>query len=314
MPAATDNARFARLALACGLLTLAVVLLSAWLRLRAAGLGCADWPACYAALDALRPAPAWAAYAHRVVASLLGLGLLGLLWYARRRRDARPAVFRATAVAVALMLGLALLGRYTPAPRWPLVTLANLLGGFALLGLLYWIYLRAATVVAPAATRWHPWARGALVVGGAQLALGGWVSANYAAVACPGFPDCGLSAGPDTWRAAFDPLRQLTRDGTALATGAEARLIHAVHRLGAAFVFLYIGTLAVAAVRAGGALRRAGAALAGALLLQLGLGLGAAALGPPLWLATAHNAGAALLLLCTVYLNALLRSEPIHDR
>ncbi len=300
-----DDARFARLALACGLLTLAVVLLSAWLRLRAGGLGCADWPACYAALDALRPAPVWAPYAHRIVAALLGFGLLALAWRAWRRRDAQPAVFRATAIAFGLMLGLALLGRYTPAPRLPLVTLLNLLGGFVLLGLLGWIYFRTAGHGSAIAPRLRTWARGALVVAGLQVALGGWVSANYAAAACTGLAGCGAEWMSVSWVEVFDPLRRLTAEGTALTAGAEARLIHATHRLGAALTFLYIGTLALAAVRHG-TLRRAGAAVLALVLLQPALGMAAVLTGLPLWLATAHNAGAAGLLLALVYLNHLL--------
>ncbi len=297
----------ARLALGLAALMVVIVGFSAWLRLAASGLGCAEWPACYGPPHGVRPTPVWAMVAHRAAAMLFSVGMLWLLWHAWRARRKMPAMLHnvAVAVAVALMLALTVLGLYTPIPRFPLVTLANVVGGMLLLALLGWIHFRAGGGAA-VASRLRPWARGALMIVGVQIALGAWVSANYAAAACTGLMDCGMdfTAGAG----AFDPLRRLAESGAALTAGPTAQLIQGVHRLGAGVAFLYIGVLALAAVRQG-ALRRAGLAVLALVLLQPALGVAAVLSGLPLWLATAHNTGAMGLLLALVYLNHLLTPE-----
>lgn len=309
-PTSVNDPWFTRLVLACGLLVFAIVVLSAWLRLRANGLDCAPWPACFGAPGVARATPFWAMLTHRAAAGLLGFGVLALLW--RAWRHPRNAAVRfAVSVLFALTILLALLGRLTPAPRLPWVTLGNLLGGMGMLALLGWLYtrIRVPADAGRHAGRLRSGARVALAVLVLQIALGGWVSANLAAPACPRLAACDVSFSPALWAEAFDPARQLTGEGTAPAAGAPAKLIHVAHRLGALVAFLYIGGLAVAAVRAGGAPRGAGLALAALLLLQVALGAGGVALDLPLWLVTAHNANAAALLLGVVYLNRLLTSE-----
>ncbi len=283
-----------------------IVGFSAWLRLATAGLGCADWPACYGPPDGARATPAWAMVVHRAAAMLFSAGMLWLLWRAWRVRREAPAMLRNTTIAFALMLALTVLGLYTPIPRFPLVTLANVFGGMLLLALLGWIYFRATSDDVAIDSRLRPWARGALIVIGAQIALGAWVSANYAATACTGLADCSMDFVVAA--EAFDPLRRLAESGAALTAGAPAQLIQGAHRLGAAIAFLYIGVLALAAVRHG-ALRRAGLVVAALVLLQPLLGAAAVLSGLPLWLVTAHNAGAMGLLLALVYLNHLLTPE-----
>jgi cytochrome c oxidase assembly protein subunit 15 len=292
----------ARLALGLTALMIVIVGFSAWLRLLASGLGCADWPACYGPPDGARATPAWAMAVHRAAAMLFGAGMLWLLWRAWRARREAPALLRDTAIALALTLALTVLGLYTPMPRFPLVTLANVTGGMLLLALLGWIYFGAASGTSVVSSL-RPWARGALAVVGAQIALGAWVSANYAANACAGLLDCGMdfTAGAG----AFDPLRRLAESGPALTAGAPAQLVQGVHRLGAVVAFLYIGVLAASAVRHD-ALRRAGLAVLALVLLQPVLGIATVLSGLPLWLVTAHNAGAMALLLALVYLNHLL--------
>lgn len=317
-PARSDSTT-ARLALGLVALMVVIVGFSAWLRLLAAGLGCADWPACYGPPDGARATPAWAMVVHRAAAMLFSAAMLWLLWRAWRVRRQAPALFRNTTVAFALMLALTVLGLYTPIPRFPLVTLANVFGGMLLLALLGWIYFRATSGDVAIDSRFgrssrhdptssipgvvRPWARGALIVIGAQIALGTWVSANYAAPACTGLADCGMDFAAGA--GAFDPLRRLAESGAALTAGAQAQLIQGVHRLGAVVAFLYIGVLAIAAVRSG-ALRRAGLAVATLVLAQPLLGAAAVLSELPLWLVTAHNAGAMGLLLALVYLNHLL--------
>ncbi len=284
-----------------------IVGFSAWLRLAAAGLGCADWPACYGPPGGARTTPAWAMAVHRAVAMLFSIGMLWLLWRAWRGRRETPALLRNAAIAFALMLALTVLGFYTPRPRLPLVTLANVGGGMSLLALLGWIYFRVTRGgVTAMNAHVRPWARGALAVIGAQIALGAWVSANYAAAACAGLADCGMDF--TIAAEAFNPLRRLAESEAALTAGSSAQLIQGVHRLGAVVAFLYIGMLALAAARHD-TLRRAGLVVLALVLVQPALGIAAVLTGPPLWLATAHNAGAMGLLLALVYLNHLLTPE-----
>lgn len=297
------SATTARLALGLTALMIAIVGFSAWLRLAAAGLGCADWPACYGPPDGTRTAPAWAMPVHRATAMLFSVGMLWLLWRAWRGRREMPTMLCNAVIAFALMLALTVLGLYTPMPRLPLVTLANVGGGMLLLALLGWIYFRVTDGGTAIDVRLRPWACGALAVVGVQIALGAWVSANYAAAACTGLADCGMDFAAAA--GAFDPLRRLAESGTALTAGTPAQLIQGIHRLGAGVTFLYIGVLALAAVRHG-ALRRAGLAVLALVLLQPVLGIAAVLSGLPLWLVTAHNAGAMGLLLALVYLNHLL--------
>ena len=146
-----------------------------------------------------------------------------------------------------------------------------------------------------------------------QIALGGWTSANYAALACPDLPTCRGSWWPDADYAAGFRLWQ--ESGTGFEGGvldSRARTaIHFVHRIGAAVTFAYLAGLCGAALRRGGAdrgLAAAGASVLGLLVLQAGLGISNVWLGLPLAAAIAHNAGAALLLL------ALLTMHHRSDR
>lgn len=309
-PILDADSRFTRLVLACAGLVFVIVVLSAWIRLRASGLDCVPWPACYGGPGTAPATPRWAMLTHRVTAGVLGLGILALAWHAWRYPRGNVVRIAVTSL-LALTLMLVLLGRLTPAPRLPWVALGNLLGGMAMLAMLGWLYARFRVPAGrhPRAGHLRPWARIAVAVLGLQVALGGWVSANFAAAACPTLVACDADTAPVRWVGAFDPARTLTDGEPSPVDVDTAKLIHAVHRLGALAAFLYIGGLAVATLRAGGALRNAGLVLAVLLLLQVGLGLSGVALDLPLWLVTAHNATAALLLLALVCLNRLLAPE-----
>ncbi len=146
-----------------------------------------------------------------------------------------------------------------------------------------------------------------------QIALGGWTSSNYAALGCPDFPTCQAQWWPaGDYLAAFD-LRGApahTYEGGALDAPARTA-IQFSHRLGALVITLVLlsAALAVLRVREQFAQRAAGLVLA-ALTLQLILGVSMVLRGFPLWLATAHSAGAALLLMATVGLNRAVRPRP----
>jgi cytochrome c oxidase assembly protein subunit 15 len=167
------------------------------------------------------------------------------------------------------------------------------------LGLLCWLALSLAEYPAAAEVRaLRAWGALALIALGAQIALGGWVSANYAALACPELPGC---AGGTDYRNAFHVVRELgqTAEGALLSLDA-LRAIHWTHRL---FALVALAVVVSAAVRAFALFPLLGATLGALVLLQFGLGVANVALGLPLPLAAAHNAGAAALLVALVVLN-----------
>lgn len=148
-----------------------------------------------------------------------------------------------------------------------------------------------------------------------QIALGGWVSSNYAALACPDFPLCQAQWQPamDFFQA-FSVHRDLgyTAQGELLSSQALTA-IHWTHRLGAIAVMLTVGALALALLRTGERRwRNWGKLLLVVLLLQIGLGISNVLLALPLALAVAHNLGAAALL--TAVLAVTIQCSAAHSR
>ncbi len=319
-------------------LCLIVVVLGAYVRLSDAGLGCPDWPGCYghltpigAAADAqgtaaysipLETGKAWREMIHRYAASTLGLLIVlvaVLAWRWRRERLVTPA-YAFMLVAIVVVQGL--LGMLTV--TWllkPLIVTLHLLFGLTTLALLWWLVLtlgrrQGAVWSASTAFQGAPLlrARRLAVVGLAalalQIALGGWTSSNYAAIACPDFPRCQAAWWPAAdYGSAFVLWHGLGVNYEGGVLDQPARVaIHFTHRLGALVVVAALLWAAIAVLRArrdAGARRAAGAVLV-ALAVQFSIGMFTVLLGFPLWLATAHNAGAALLLLATVALNRTL--------
>ncbi len=319
---------FRRLALAGALVALCVVVLGAYVRLSHAGLGCPDWPGCYGHLtpsgalqnaDAVNAAyperplevgKAWKEMLHRYLASGLGLLILALAAVARSNRDdaRQPRVLPFVLVGLVVFQGL--LGMWTVTLLLkPFIVTAHLAGGLATMSLLWWLALNPTRTTRPAGEaglrRLAVLALGVLAL---QILLGGWVSTNYSAVACPDFPTCQRSFWPEMdFRDAFVLWRGLGIDYEGGVLDHPARVaIHVAHRLGALVAACVLGLTAFLAVRRASsrAVRMAGAAVATALAAQLVLGPVMVLETFPLPLATAHNAVAALLLLATV---ALLR-------
>lgn len=324
--------------LAATALAFIVAVLGATVRLADAGLACPDWPGCYgfptvsqalaspgevAARWPNRPLHGGRAHLemlHRYGAGALGLLVLGIAAVSFRRRRGRVA-----ALALLALLGLqALLGMWTVTLGLrPIVVVAHLLGGLAVLSTLWWMALedsarnRATTpspapiVAYPARVR-APRGLTALALAGlallaVQIALGGWTSANHAELVCHGFPTCNGA----WWPAADFAAGFLPADG-APPSGAGLLAIHWTHRLGALAVLAVLGTLALATSRARPPLGRAGLTLGALLALQVALGIGTVLAGAPLPLAAAHNATAALLLLTVLTLShRLARGRPI---
>jgi cytochrome c oxidase assembly protein subunit 15 len=209
----------------------------------------------------------------------------------------------------------ALLGMWTV--TWllkPIVVMGHLLGGLATFALLLWAALRAHGVAdRDVSTRATP-TRALIVVGlvvlTIQIALGGWTSANYAALSCGlDFPTCQGAWLPATdFREAFVLWRGIGVDYEGGVLDGPARVaIQLTHRAFAIIVLVMLGLLAIQAARTRG-WRALGIAIAAALLLQLALGVMNVLLGLPLLAATAHNAGAVLLLALLVA--ALARRTP----
>jgi len=337
-----------RLALLAALLCLGVVVLGAYVRLSNAGLGCPDWPGCYGhftpagaaadqrtLLEPLRGRPlqvgkAWREMVHRYAAGTLGLLIvcltaLGIAW---RRERVLPVGYVAALLGIVVLQGA--LGMLTV--TWqltPIIVTLHLLFGMTTLALLWWLTLTLWRApgrpgAGPAAGTGPGSHLGAarllaalgLAVLACQIALGGWTSSNYAALACPDLPTCqGSFWPPANFHAAFTLWHPLDVDYEGGVLGGPARVaIQLTHRLGAivttAMLLLAAGMslrgVAGAAAGAAAAVRWAALLVVVALALQLAIGVSMVLRGFPLPLATAHNAGAALLLLATLALNRAL--------
>jgi heme a synthase len=323
------------------LLCFVVVVLGAYVRLTAAGLGCPDWPGCYghptplgaehgagAAAYAhwpLEPGKAWREMIHRYAAGTLILVIIAITVLALSARRASPPSRAFALLLLATVIVQAVLGMLTV--TWqlkPLIVTLHLLFGLTTLALLWWLRLSLPTSSWGAAMQ----GAGARSRGGAspvararhltlialaalvlQVALGGWTSSNYAAVACPDLPTCQHAWWPHTdYRDAFVLWRGLDVNYEGGVLDHPARIaIHLTHRMGAMVTSLLLIVAALFVLRRRGlfAARVPAWAVLAALALQLLIAVTMVLRAFPLWLATAHTAGAALLLLATL---ALLRS------
>jgi heme a synthase len=184
----------------------------------------------------------------------------------------------------------------------------HLAGGMATLALLVWLSVRELRLRGPAdssqAARLRPWTAAALLIVAAQIVLGGWVSSNYAALACVDFPTCHGTWLPDMdFRHGFQFVRELGRTADGDHLGYEAlTAIHWTHRVGALVTLLYVAAVALALLRIRG-MAGYGAVLGVALGAQVALGVANVLAGLPLALAVAHNAVAAVLLATLVMIN-----------
>src|SRR5262245_24954161 len=317
---------FRALAVSAFILCLVVVVLGAYVRLSAAGLGCPDWPTCYghitaagalensAAINALHPerpvnyAKAVREMVHRYAAGTLGLLIVVMAVIAILNRGEPRQPFHLPLILLAVVILQGALGMLTV--TWllkPLIVTLHLLGGMTTLALLWWLALR------PEHRELHrndvslrPLAITALAVLALQITLGGWTSSNYAAVACPDLPTCQQRFWPEMdFKDAFVLWRGLGIDYEGGVLDHPARVaIHVVHRLGALVTTVILGVAGLLGMVRGRSerVRWAGFAVVAFLALQLAIGVAMVLKGFPLSLATAHNAGAALALLSAVAL------------
>ena len=317
--------KFAMLATA---LALVVVMLGAYTRLTHAGLGCPDWPGCYGfisvpASDAqlahaeahyphapVEAEKGWNEMIHRYFAGSLGLLILGLAVSAVRNRARLQQPLKLPLLLLAVVIAQAAFGMWTVTLKlWPQGVTAHLLGGFTTLALLFLLSLRlsgrfAAQAVA-LSLRYLAGFGLVLVIG--QIALGGWVSSNYAAVACADFPTChGLWLPAMDFANGFHLTQHIGPNYLGGQLDNDARTaIHFSHRLGALLVFVVLLGLAWSLRQQGFA--RLGGLLLLALAVQVSLGISNVVLQLPLAVAVAHNIGGACLLLVLVLINYRLR-------
>ena len=339
------TARLAALTAITLFLTFDLIVFGAFTRLSDSGLGCPDWPGCYGeasplgakadihAAAVLLPsgpvtvAKAWIEMIHRYLAMTVGLliaAAAAISWRARRSLPHSP--WWAT-LTLAWVVVQGLFGKYTVTLKlYPAIVTLHLLGAMVLLALLVLQHesfrnrplagagdrpgAGATGRAQPAPVR--PGAVAAvLAVLVMQIALGGWVSTNYAVLACTGFPACN-----GQWWPAMDAsqgfilLRELGRADHGGYLNFDALVaIHMAHRL---FAVLALGALVGLAWRLwrqpGQALRRYGVWLAAALLWQAGSGLSNVVLGWPIAAALAHSAGAAVLVALLTSLWARLQA------
>ncbi len=306
-------------------LTVDLVLFGAFTRLSDSGLGCPDWPGCYGhasplgasasiaqAQEALPSGPvtwgkAWVEMIHRYLATGVGVLILAMAintWANRARVGISPWWPTVTLVWVSVQ---GAFGALTVTLKLaPSIVTAHLLGGMVLLMLLRMQALRYEHGAnwAQAQQAWRAPARHRLLWLGVfalvwlQIALGGWVSTNYAVLACSDFPTCQGSWWPDMdFRHGFSLWRDLgeTPVGDALPFAALTA-IHFVHRLTALAVVLGVGVLALS-LRRHDATRTTARWLAFWVLWQIATGLSNVVLGWPMVAALAHTGGAAALVI-----------------
>jgi cytochrome c oxidase assembly protein subunit 15 len=318
----------------CGVaLALVVIVMGAWVRLSAAGLGCPDWPGCYGHISAgaagenlehiaksfpERPfeyEKAVKEMVHRYFATTLGFlcVVLAGLAIANRKDPKQPLVLPFVLVGLVTLQGL--LGMWTVTLLLkPLIVTLHLLGGLTTMSLLAWQALgRGPELRMPTSDDWRvrKFATIGLAMLALQIFLGGWTSSNYSALACPDFPTCQNSYWPDMdAKDAFVLWRGLGIDYEGGVLNHPARVaIHFVHRLGAIATALILGFVAVfASLKSNNPQVRWAAILVGTVLVaQLILGPIMVMHALPLALATAHNGVAALLLLSVVRLIRLTK-------
>lgn len=324
----SSDDKFRKLVWVTTFLTLDLVMFGGFTRLTDSGLGCPDWPGCYgtaspfiahaqiaAAHAALPSGPvsmtkAWIEMTHRYFAMAIGVLIIAqavIAWSARRKRQMLDVSPWWPSALLLLIVVQGIFGAWTVTMKLqPIIVTTHLLLGLTLLGTLGWFAARLTPVPVhePGVTRY----RAAVVAGLAllivQIALGGWVSTNYAVLACTDFPTCnGQWLPPMDFAHGFHLWRALgmTADGDVITQDALVA-IHWTHRTFAAVVIAYLVWLALR-LRRFTSLRRPANGVLVVLALQFATGLSNIVLQWPLPIAVAHNGGAAVLLLLVVMLN-----------
>ncbi|MES2128609.1 MAG: COX15/CtaA family protein [Pseudomonadota bacterium] len=320
---AADPDKLRKLVWVCVFLTFDLIVFGAFTRLTDSGLGCPDWPGCYglanpllaheqiASAQALMPTgpvtvmKAWIEMIHRFLAMTIGLLTVVLMaWAWARRRAMAP-------LATALFLFICLQGAFgawtVTLKLQPVIVTTHLLLGMGLLALVTWLGVSHGRRVGERSDTDHVSAMATLALATLfmQIALGGWVSTNYATLACSTFPGCGeldFAHGFTLWRELGK-----TAAGHYIPFAALAAIMW-VHRNFAAVVLVVVGYTAWRAWPHA-PLRTLARQIAILLALQAITGIATIYLDFPLAIAVLHNAGAALLVLCVTMLNYRARQK-----
>ena len=301
--------RIRYLAFALSALSLLIVLVSAYIRLRGAGLGCSPWPDCYGQILTGGPHPqnSGARILHRSVASLaLVLGFV-LVWQCRRPSRIEAPTRSASALLV-LMIALTLVGIFSADPHRVWAGTFNILGG-ALLLLFSW---RTALAASGAVSSHYPRRRMLLLHAGLgllafTLVLGALIGARYAAPACPSLPGCGDLLWPGGGWSALNPVATIAHP--AMLGDAGGAVLHLLHRWSALATVLLLGSGVLQAMALPAA--RTGAGVAALLLLvQVALGVMTVLSGFDLAMAVAHSLCAVALLTAGMHLLVKLKNSP----
>ena len=311
------------------LITLVLIMLGAYVRLSDAGLGCPDWPGCYGKLTPAQAladiskavqaqggdhgpvsmTKAWKEMAHRYIAMLIGLAILAIAYLSIRHRlllrqsPLLPLALLATVVVQGLF------GKWTVTLLLkPAIVTGHLIGGMLTFALLVWLWQRQShgprPVDAEPVVAMTPALVLGLVILSLQIVLGGWVSTNYAALACTDLPTCqGQWWPPSNFADAFHVIRELGKTGQGAQIDSQAlTAIHLSHRVGAVIAASYLLWLGAKSSRVI-ELAWLGRALIVLVLVQVLLGISNVWFSLPLAVAVSHNGVAALLVAVLVMLN-----------
>jgi cytochrome c oxidase assembly protein subunit 15 len=285
---------------------LALIIISSLMHIGNVGIGSADWPASYGLIgehgnpsSAILPA-SFIDRAHRAVASFLQLLIIAVFIMVLRQRKRSGLPMFVPSMALALSLFLAFLGVWFGSPlRYPAVVILNLSGGIGLLALYWWLTLDIYAIRKGEAKN-IPGIKGlavaALLVLIAEILLGAWTDAYYAALACTTFPDCQGQWLPGLilWDG-LSMLGTLNVDayGKVIIDKAIAADIHLAHRVGALVAFIVIVWLVVKAWVTGA--RFTGAFLLLLLLIQTVLGIATVVGNLSMMVVVCHSILSALL-------------------
>jgi cytochrome c oxidase assembly protein subunit 15 len=301
-------------------LSLLVVMLGAYTRLTDAGLGCPDWPGCYGQMvlpstkEKLQIAQtqypqipiesrkAWTEMIHRYAAGTLALMIFFIGFYVLRKRlQGNYLPWYLPAALLVLVVFQAVLGMWTVTLKLlPVVVMGHLLGGMLIVACLSRFRLQISRFGGYDLPHWRPWLRLGVIIVFIQIALGGWVSSNYAGISCIGFPMCNGVWFPDLHFAQgfnlFSPVGTNYQGG--LLDHNVRVTIQFIHRMGAVLTAVYILVLALFMIfKSHCKLLKIVAAVMLLLVgIQFTLGIMNVIYLLPIAVAVAHNGIAALLL------------------
>ncbi|MGZ5050321.1 MAG: signal recognition particle-docking protein FtsY [Methylobacter sp.] len=313
---------FRKFALFGVVLALIVVVVGSYVRLSGAGLGCPDWPGCYGqaiphdlsqGMDNTAGAvagqtpdieKAWKEMGHRYLAAILSVVILFMALFSWRQQHNRLAVITASTGLLALVGAQAAFGMWTVKLHlMPIVVTGHLVLGMMTFWLSFWLYLRTQTglsLLTKSNSVLVIFARFAMLLMFSEIVLGGWVSANHAALACAGFPQCNGSWWPEAdYQTALNLFNGLSTGYTGVLAFSAQVAANWLHRVGAlaSFIVLTLLMYSATAAECPKAVRRAGLLTGALLLLEIGSGVIGVRFGQPLWAGVVHNVFAALSML-----------------